>query len=245
MASSEGIVAERRVSQRPPDSYQVLGERSSGTNFLNVVLKRNTTMAPVSIQDWKHGFPNVLAVPGNVLVLVSVRNALDWCLSMHAKPWHTTAELQALGFAGFLRAPWDTRVNRADYFGLKRGDPRVGSVLQQDRHPVGGAKFANPVHMRNTKLAAWLGLLAREFNVAIVRHEATAAAPKAVLAELAAVFGFGVRPDFTGVGRRLGSKFRSAVENRPPTPDRIGGTDRAFILDQLDLKQEARLGYHY
>ena len=51
-----------------------------------------------------------------MLVLGLVRNAMSWALSMYAKPWHTSPQMQALPFSDFIRAPWDTRVDRARYF---------------------------------------------------------------------------------------------------------------------------------
>ncbi|MQQ09660.1 hypothetical protein GFB49_14430 [Epibacterium sp. SM1979] len=225
--------------------FQVLGERNSGTNALRLSIKRNLDIAPSDLLGWKHGSSAPLAVPGDMLVVVAVRNVFDWARSMHAKPWHATAALQGLAFSEFLRAPWETCVDRARYFGLDTKDLRLGMPLQPDRHPITGAVFANILQMRNVKTAVWLGLAARDCNVAVLRLEDFQASPEGILEQLAQGFQLQRRGPYQPITRRLGARFKPSIPQRPATPSEISDEDRRFILSQLDQMQEAALGYHY
>lgn len=82
--------------------YQVFGERSSGINFVKRLIGRNMPLLPTEELGWKHGFPQMTAVPPDTLVVCVTRNAVDWARSMHAKPWHCTPEMQRRAFSRSL-----------------------------------------------------------------------------------------------------------------------------------------------
>ena len=223
----------------------MIGERSSGTNHVHVLCKRNLNLEETSDLGWKHGFPSMIAIPKDVLVIASIRNALDWALSMHAKPWHASPDLQRLSFSDFIRAPWDSRVDRHDYFGLHKSDARVGGTLIADRHPLTGEMFPNIFAMRTAKLTALLGFANWECNFAMVRLEDVSSNPETLVATLADRWPLTQASEFRKVHRRLGSRFKGQVKARPTTPAIISASDMRFILEQLDSDLEARLGYSY
>ncbi|MFV2038192.1 MAG: hypothetical protein ACC646_11450 [Paracoccaceae bacterium] len=233
-----------RIAASAPRKFEVFGERSSGTNLINLLIRRHTVLQQSRNLGWKHGFAKMLAIAPDVVVVVCVRNALPWALSMYAKPWHATPDMQRLDFSQFIRAPWQSVIDRPRYFDEAcRG--AVGQVLQQDRDPVSGACFANLVKMRNSKTAALLGFRNRECNLILVRHETVLEDPAGFLAALNAGFGLPPAAPYKPVRRRLGSRFKASVELRPPVPDEISAADRKFILSQLDMTTEAELGYKY
>ncbi len=209
------------------------------------LVKRNLGLEQSNALGWKHGFVQAVAVPADLLVIVMVRNALDWTRSMHAKPWHTTPDMQRLAFSDFIRAPWDSIVDRPDYFGLPKGDVALGTPLQQDRDPMTGQRFSNLVAMRRAKIASELGLLERGLNVAVIRCEDATKTPEQTIRKLADTFDL-VGPDsFKGITRRLGSRFRPSIPERPATPPVIPPQDREFIVKWTDREQESRLEYRY
>lgn len=228
-----------------PTRFHVLGERSSGTNFVKRLLGRNTTLKPTEALGWKHGFPAALAIPRDLAVVCVVRNAADWARSMYAKPWHTPPAMQALDFDAFLRAPWETVIDRPRYFdGI---DPAaVGTPLQADRDPVTGAAFANLFALRRGKLAGLLSYLDRDCTCVLLRMEAAQAAPEALADRIAAALDLPARSGpFRPVVKRLGSKFKASVADRPAPPAVLNEDQMAFLREQLDPTQEAALGYRY
>ena len=239
-----GLVVQR--AGPVPTRFQVLGERSSGTNFVKRLLGRNSALRPTEALGWKHGTPSAIAIPADLAVICVVRNAADWALSMHAKPWHATPALQALPFSQFIRAEWHSVIDRQGYF-PGAADPGVlGRPLQADRDPATGAAHDNLFALRRGKLAGLLSHLNRECTCALLRLEAVQADPEAMLDAL--LDGLGQPPRgaaFRPVFKRLGARFRPAVAGRPATPQTLPPEDRAFLARELDSVQETALGYVY
>lgn len=230
----------------PPTRFQVFGERSSGTNFIKRLLGRNSPLKPVEDFGWKHGFPLMTAIPKDLAVVCTLRDARSWALSMHAKPWHCPPAMQAMDFADFIRAPWRTVADRKRYFPQVAEHGGLGQPLQHDRHPITGQAFPNLLTLRRAKLQGLLSHHRRGCTVVLCRLESVQAAPEAFLDAVHAGLGLPPRDgDLRPVHKRLGSKFQPAVETRPDTPKALSDPDLAFLRQTLDLATEARLGYDY
>lgn len=227
-----------------PRRFQVIGERSSGTNFVKRMLGRNTPLKGTEALGWKHGHVHALAIPADLIVVVAVRRAEDWVRSMFAKPWHATPAVQALGFSDFLRAPWDTLIDRPRYFdGLPWGD-QVGQPLQLDRDPTTGLPYPHLMALRRGKLVSHLSLSNRGCAFCLVRMEEVTANPDRFILSFRAAFGLppqdgAVKP----VLKRLGARFAPAVTPRPAPPDTLSDADTTFIHDACDPALERLLGY--
>ncbi|MGP6086223.1 hypothetical protein [Antarctobacter jejuensis] len=229
-----------------PSRFQVFGERSSGTNFVKRLIGRNSALTPIEDLGWKHGFPQMTAIPGDVAVICTVRDARTWALSMHAKPWHCPPAMQALPFDEFLRAEWRTIADRKRYFPQVAALGGQGMPLQQDRHPLTGLPFANLFALRQAKLAALLSYLNRGCTVVLCRMEAVQRAPDRFLSDLNAVLELAPPPgEMRPVHKRLGSKFLASVDQRPVTPATLEEADLDLLRSELDLQTEAALGYDY
>ena len=225
-----------------PTGFQVLGERASGTNYIRKLIELNCALRRTEGLGWKHGFPSALAVPPDLAVICAVRAPEPWALSMFAKPWHTVPALQSLGFSDFIRAPWETTVDRARYFGGAQA--LVGQPLLPDRDPVTGAAMRNLFALRRAKLRALLSYTVRAQTFVLVRTETLQADPEGTLDALAGGLGLPARSaPFRGVTRRLGSKFKPAVAARPDAPAAMTPADLAFMRAELDPELESRLGY--
>ncbi|GGX46959.1 hypothetical protein GCM10007385_13340 [Tateyamaria omphalii] len=235
-----------RTGDTPITRYQVIGERSSGTNFVKRLLGRNTPLKPTEDLGWKHGFTHMMAIPSNLAVIVVVRRADTWARSMFSKPWHTTPAMQAMTFSEFIRAQWDTIIDRPRYFEGLVPEGSVGQPLQHDRHPATGAHFETLFALRTAKLNAMLSLLGRGCTCAILRMEDTQDQPQATLAALMSCLG-AAQPhaEYRPVIKRLGSKFKPAVMDRPALPDTWSDADMDHLRASIDTDLEARLGYTY
>lgn len=226
--------------------FHVLGERSSGTNFVKRLLAKNSQLKPTEALGWKHGFPHMTAIPPDLAVICLVRSADRWALSMHAKPWHSTPKMQALEFSDFIRAPWETIVDRPRYFGGDKAEPLLGQPLQLDRDPVTGEVFDTLFALRRAKLAGLLSYLNRDCSCILMRMEEVQDAPEPMLVRMLDAMEQPATSDpFRPVTRRLGARFKGVVPNRPPTPKDFPAQDMAFLRAQLDLRQEEALGYRY
>jgi hypothetical protein len=239
-------LAVSHVGDTPITRFKVLGERSSGTNFVKRLIGRNTDLIPSEALGWKHGVPHMMAVPRDMAVICVVRRADSWAMSMFSKPWHTTPAMQALEFSDFLRAEWDTIIDRQRYFDGLVPDGSVGAPLQQDRAPLTGARFANLFALRRAKLDGLLGIPERDCTCVFLRVEDAQADPEGTLdAIMAGLDHTGKNRVFRPVIKRLGSKFKPAITDRPEAPEAWSDADMVFLRSQIDAEQEATLGYTY
>jgi hypothetical protein len=229
-----------------PKQFQVIGERSSGTNFIKRLLAGNTNLRQSGVLGWKHRLPITLAIPADLTVVCSFRAADAWALSMHAKPWHCSPEMQKLTFSDFIRARWDTRIDRPRYFPWADSPEYRGQPLQADRHPMTGEMYKDLFELRTVKMAVLLSFANRHASCVFARMEAVQAAPEAFLADIRGELAL---PDSEGpfkpVTKRLGARFKPSVRNRPGTPDEMPETDRIWMRERLDLSVETALGYSY
>ena len=226
--------------------FQVLGERSSGTNYASRLIGKNTSLDPDTPLGWKHGFPDYRDMPADLLIIAMVRHAGAWSRSMHKRPWHTRAEMQKLEFSEFLRATWDTSFDHAKYFPDEVARGLLGAALTADLDQDTGAAFDNVFALRRAKLTALLAGASRPGNFILLRMEPMIAEPEPTLmaildAARVSLNGAGYR----GIFKRLGTNFNSKVEPRPKTPNRLSEDDRVFMRSQLDADQERLLGYSY
>ncbi len=235
-----------RRGAAPIRRFQVIGERSSGTNLLKRTLGRNTPLKPTEHLGWKHGPPCPIAIPADFAVLLIVRRADSWARSMHAKPWHTRPHMQHLGFSQFIQAPWDTCLDHPRYFGDLMVDGAKGQPLQPDRDPLTGQVFDNLFALRQSKLVSMLSYIERDCTFGLVRLETLNAEPERVLAGCREAFDLPASHGaFKPVHKRLGSRFAPAVPDRPETPETLSGSDMAFLKSQIDAPLERALGYRY
>lgn len=232
-----------------PTLFQVTGERASGTNVVRKSIEQNLGIERTDGLGWKHGFPAMAVIPKNVLVVSLFRNAVDWSLSMHKRPWHAHPFLQSLPYSEFIRAEWHSVVDRVSDFSQiprKLRPYARGEALQFDRHPITGEPFANIFVLRHAKLVSTLGIRNRGCHFAWIRLEAFQKDPQLILNRLRTAFDLSPRDaEYVGVERRMGTRFTAALKKRPETPDSISAADREFMRSQLDLKLESLLGYSY
>ncbi|MGY3436869.1 MULTISPECIES: hypothetical protein [unclassified Marinovum] len=235
-----------RHSGPAPKRFQVMGERSSGTNFIKRLIDGNTWLGNSEALGWKHGVPAMMAIPADFTVVCVFRAADRWAVSMHAKPWHTRPPMQALPFSEFIRAPWDTRVDRPRYFPWCDEPEYRGQPLQADRHPITGAMFNDLFELRAVKMATLLSFAIRHSSCVFVRMEAAQAAPETFLHDLRQSLALpATESAYKPVTKRLGAKFKPAVMTRPETPATMPEADLDWMRTRLDLGIEKAMGYRY
>lgn len=233
----------------PPEMFQVIGERGSGTNILRKMIEKNVDLFRTEALGWKHAFPRMLAVPNNLLTLVCVRDARAWALSMHKRPWHAHPLMQYMSFSDFIRATWRGKVDRISDFETIHPELKADQAeLQFDRHPLTGRPFTNLFALRRAKLEGHLSMLVRGGDVVVLRMEDFVADPDATLTWLCESFDLKRKHDeLKTVKDRLGNRFNLSVDgsDRPETPAEMSPEDIAFMQRQLDPQVEAALGYSY
>lgn len=236
-----------RHTDAPVTQFQVMGERGSGTNMVRKTLELNTTLMRVETLGWKHGFPNMTAIPEHLVVVCVVRHAEAWARSMHSRPWHAAVPMQALSFSEFIRAQWQSVVDRPRDFEALSGELDVtGQPLQYDRHPMTGQMFPNLFALRAAKLTGLLSMANRECSFAVIQLEAMTSDPQQVIEAFCAAYALPMRQRQVALPRRrMGNNFNTSIKTRPATPARMSAEDQAFMQGELDMGVERYLGYLY
>lgn len=218
---------------------QIYGERCSGTNYLEHVLRRNVPDVPLTWDfGWKHFFhgPGVEAA-SDCLFVVIYRNPFDWLRSFNRSPWHAAPALWNLDFSAFIRAPWWCIYD--EHWPVAPDDPRYGTELMLERSPETGERFANVVRLRSAKIRNWEGLRDIAAHTAYVRYEDLNARPQAFVDSLCGRFELPRLPVFHAVREDKGKRHRY----RPKAYVPVSEADVQFVLGELDLSLEAQVGY--
>jgi hypothetical protein len=88
--------------------FQVLGMRSSGTNFVSALIARNIDLTASEFLGWKHGPPAAHFVPSHLLPVIVFRAPLPWLRSLYRKPFHFVDQSHEVSFSRFIRSPVET-----------------------------------------------------------------------------------------------------------------------------------------
>ena len=233
------------VRKEGPSCFQVIGERCSGTNYLQQLILANTGLTVTNIAGWKHGFPVFAALPDTVVLIVIVRNAASWARGMFIKPWHASPEMLDLDYDSFIRHRWNSYVDHSNNFDLPPGDDRVGKPLQYDRHPLTGVVFENIFQLRRAKLEAHRGILSRDVNSTITTHERLLRDPEGFINQFAEVFSLSKNKTFVNPSGYYGWSWperRLAINVPSLIPSR---ENLLFLSEHSDEALERFFGYSY
>jgi hypothetical protein len=223
------------------DHFQVFGERRTGTNYVARLISDNLEIKETTKYGWKHSYPTMPCIARSALIVVVVRSPLAWLSSLHNRPFAKSHE--GLSFPDFLRTQWYDQYRARD-FGHGRwgyeGMPKDRLVANQlDRHPITGARFANPLELRTVKNQCFLGLTSRESNCVIVDYDVANDTPVDTVRAIAALFDVSIR-EHVEVPGHVGAKGHQKPR---VTAKDMSAQDLAFIRDNLDFNLEARLGF--
>lgn len=235
----------RQLAGEPGVRYQVLGERCSGTNFLERLIEANFGMRESYTVAWKHGFPDFLAAPRDVVFAVTFREVFGWLSSLYAKPWHSIEEIRSLSFSEFIREPWITYVDKADDFLLT---PEFeGQPINMDVHPVTGDPFESVLQLRDMKMRAALSLPKRGARSVFTTQAELASDPQEFVRKFASEVGLEPKDPIVVPDGHYGWKdlWAERKVEAGKSETLISEEDRAYILANLDLDLERQAGFSY
>ncbi len=233
----------------PVNSIYVFGERNSGTNYVNSLIMKNCVSGArrglYSAQNkasfgWKHGFPNMIAAPDDVLAIAVYREPVAWLHSLCRAPWHTAPHLRKLSFSKFIRSEWMSIIDD-EGFGVAEDDPLWRRELLSDRDPLTGDRFANAMRLRNAKNRGFASLDKRFGNVLRVNYEMVLANPEPFLNALCRKYNLLRLKTFDPIVHDRATPARGVFQPKPVPY--VSDADMDFIRQELDLQVEQKLGY--
>lgn len=238
-----GLEVHRAYNERPRE-FAIFGERGTGTGATVQLIRENLGLELTHEPGWKHGFPSMMAVSRRTLIVASFRNGIDWIKSLFNRPYHSSTDMQKLGFSEFLRHPWESEIDHQNWLRLRGVRHVGGNVLQADRHPITGEVFSNPLRMRSTKHAALLGLRNREVNYAFARHENLFTNPGQCLDLICNTFDLDREPELIYSPANVHTG-KNEQKRKALIPDPLPISDLKFMADEMDREIEDKIGYTY
>lgn len=213
-------------------SRKVWGERCSGTNFTDSLLKRHfpALSRKRGRLEWKHGLarPNWSGA-GRLNVFV-VRDPFTWAQSFYRNPWHLPVRLRDRDFSAFIREEW---------VGVFYDQGKNTPERPADRHPVEQRRFRDIWEMRSVKLRHALVSAAAIPNGVFARYEDISTDPERLIREIASRF------DLSAVAYQPISDYKGEAERAYSATryETISAEDRAYISSRLDPDLEGFFGY--
>lgn len=235
-------------------AFKIFGERNSGTNFLEELVKANllNNQKPLVLernfghkhypcwynqpQEFFHGPAKLYTLKGdNVLFLVIYRNPYDWLRSMRKKPFDANPNLRELPLSNFIRTVWSLNPENPI---VKREEEKNPWV---DRNPEDGSFFENLMQLRTAKIQTMQKIKDHAENVYYINYETLRDYPRQVLSEIATLFNLKQSKVYHPIIYQKGEKSLGIYKKK--TYEQIDQKDLDFINEQLDWTVENSVNY--
>lgn len=122
------------------NNFTILGERHSGTNFLEKLIKQNFSLEITWHCGWKHFFgfnaPSMIRSK-NTLFIATIRNPYDWIMAMRKKPHHVHPD-NLSSIESMMFNEWHSMQS-------------VYREILEDRHIFTGQRYKNIFELRKVK----------------------------------------------------------------------------------------------
>lgn len=226
---------------------QIFGERCSGTNYIERLVRSNFDIQITSDYGFKHWFvpdvsprsaPNIttdleqrrpLSDSSDTLFLFVFRNPYDWLRSCFGKPHHSHGS-SFKDFGEFLRCKWTSgdTVQRCAYW---RKDPQYGYYWIEEADSI--------LHLRKLKISHFFEIQKLVNSYAVIRYEDYLRDPQEIL-NLAQGFHIAHKEEIVDIKSYKG-KGEETFSRSTYLP--FSFEDFSYINETLDWSLEASIGY--
>lgn len=225
--------------------FFVIGERCSGTNYLDCLILNNTSLKNSPLghkhfppwynlgQENYQGDPRYYHFEGteNHLFIVIFRNPYDWLRSFHLKPWHSKKYLKNLRFSKFIRSTWEVEMDK-----FLIDEMPINPYLDLTAN---GTPFENVIALRIAKIENMLEIKNRASNVIYVNYETIRDYPEEFLNEISTLYSIQLKTPFSPIDKYKTTKN----EYKPKKYAPISTDDMEYINSHLNEKLENEIGY--
>ncbi len=226
--------------------FNVFGERCTGTNFLEYLVKQNIIgLEPTSAYGHKH-FPSWIDLSDfsyplatdqhvldnlhnsdNCLGILIVRDIYDWTRSFYRKHHHADPVLTEVGFLNFLSSTWVTNnyepARTIDSFNLYTRKP-----------------FKNVLELRKFKILNHLAMGRHMKNFLVVRYEDLLKAPEQFIDYIAAKYQLSPKLEFENITKYKGYENKAFKKRKYLKFNR---EQFEYLYQNVDWELEDMIGY--
>ena len=219
----------------------VLGERVSGTCFVQSLLTDNTNLKVVSPYGHKHFYQDTDKIRNSeqtLFVFIS-RDLVEWLNSFKNNTFHADKPIRnCKNMSSFLRMEWKCIFDKTS--GTAQTSAEYGTEMLCERNPSNGKRFENVIKMRNSKMWHFLEIEQHVKNYVHVRYEDVRDNPQAFIKMIKTKFGIKTSCVFNPVDTVRGKGRVPYVRKTYPE---MSTEDTAFVVDNVDVDLESLLGY--
>lgn len=221
----------------------VVGERVSGTCFIQSLIAQNTRLRPVSPYGHKHFYQDIGKLrreenDDTLFVFIS-RDLVEWLNSFKNNTFHAEASIRnCKDMSSFLRMEWKCVFDKTS--GTSESSSQYGTEMLCERNPSDGKRFRNVVQMRNSKMWHFLGVQEHVQNYLHVRYEDVRDNPEKFLRGMSETFGVARTKVFHPVHTVRG---KGRIPYARKTYADMSPEDTDFVVANVDDDLESLLGY--
>lgn len=221
----------------------ILGERVSGTTYLQSLITSNTNLKICTSFGHKHFYQNTDLIKTNsnshILFLFITRDVIEWLQSLMFNSFHTHKSLKdCLDFSRFIRTEWQCIHDSTS--GMSQLDKRYGTEMLNERDPETGLRFRNAIKMRTSKLRHIFHLKKLVQNFVHIRYEDVRDEPELFLKTICITYNIFRHKQFTPIVTVRGKGNVKYVQKQYPE---VSIKDIEFIMTQIDFETEKLVGY--
>lgn len=149
------------------EKFAIYGERCSGTNYIEVIMKLNFDINITWEYGHKHFFgfnDKILENSDKTLFICIIRNPVDWINAFYRNSHHVPKHLTR-NINNFLNDEFYSYVDNKNY-------PTYGNEILEDRNIYTGERYKNIYELRHTKLKWMIEDLPKKVkNYILIKHE--------------------------------------------------------------------------
>lgn len=222
----------------------ILGERVSGTSFMQSLISYNTKLKIDQSFGHKHFLQDIVKISKtdttDTLFLFITRDIMEWLQSFHNNTFHADLPIRRCdNFSKFIRMEWKCIEDETS--GVSQTNPKYGKEMMCERDHSSGKRYENVIKMRTGKIRHLLvdvGCYVENFEH--VKYEDIRDNPEQWLTDLSKKYNFIKNKSFVPVNSVRG-KGRVAYKRKDYPP--ISEEDQIFIFENMSEEAEKYLGY--
>ena len=215
------------------ENFTILGERCSGTHFLQYALSRNFKINYISGQKHFFGFSEP-SNSDNLLTICLIRNPIDWIDSFfkrkHHVPPHNKSKIEDFIFNEFY-----------SIYETQEDIKNKGYEIMEDRNYITGERYQNIFELRKMKNDYFLNIINKKAkNVYILKYEDLRDDYINTLNNLKNKFNLiPYKEEYEKIAKYKGT-FNDLYALKPIL---ISDEIKNIIKEKIDIEQEKLLGY--
>jgi len=221
----------------------IMGERVSGTCFLENLITKNTSLKINRDFGDKHFFQDIDAIKrkktDHILFIFITRDIMEWLQSFSNNPYHSSEPIRYCNdFSKFIRHEWSCIYDET--YGIQPLNSLYKKEMMHERDPVTKKRFKNVVKMRTSKIENTMRLRNIVENFIHVKYEDVRDEPNIFLESMCIMFLIPKYLDYTPIDTVKGKGSVKYIRKKYPE---IKEDDLKYIISEMDEDLEHKLGY--